>query len=103
MAMNKTIAIILCGALLILGSCSPSENFKSLKTAEQLMEENPDSAWYLLGRIDKTQLKEGKEQALYHLLYAQAQYKLYMPIKSDSLLDYSETIIKGMFYWIRVK
>lgn len=91
MAMNKTMAIILCGALLILGSCSPSENFKSLKTAEQLMEEDPDSAWYLLGRIDKTLLKEGKEQALYHLLYAQAQYKLYMPIKSDSLLDYSET------------
>lgn len=89
MAMNKTIAIILCGALMIMGGCSPSDNYKSLKTAEQLMEENPDSAWHLLGRIDKTLLKEGKELALYHLLYAQAQYKLYMPETNDSILAYS--------------
>ena len=58
--------------------------------AEQLMEEHTDSAWNILSGIDTTQLRQGEEKALYNLLYAQAQYKLYMPIRNDSLLDYSE-------------
>ena len=88
--MKKTLAIF-CGIVWVLmSSCSPSENDKLLGMAEQLMEENTDSAWHILCSIDTTLLKQGEERALYNLLLTQAQYKLYIPIKSDSLLDYSE-------------
>lgn len=87
--MKKTI-IIICSVLLLTYSCSQSDSYKTLKMAEQLMEEHTDSAWNILSGIDTTQLRQGEEKALYNLLYAQAQYKLYMPIRNDSLLDYSE-------------
>jgi cell division protein FtsL/uncharacterized protein YcfL len=88
-AMKKTI-IIICSVLLLTYSCSQSDSYKTLKMAEQLMEEHTDSAWNILSGIDTTQLKQGEERALYNLLSVQSQYKLYLPIKSDSLLEYSE-------------
>ena len=86
--MKKTI-IIICSVLLLTYSCSQSDSYKTLKMAEQLMEEHTDSAWNILSGIDTTQLKQGEEKALYNLLYAQAQYKLYMPETNDSILAYS--------------
>ena len=86
--MNKTI-IIVCSFLLLTYSCSQSDSYKTLKMAEQLMEEHTDSAWNILSGIDTTQLRQGEERALYNLLYAQAQYKLYMPETNDSILAYS--------------
>lgn len=87
--MTKTL-ITFCGvALALMSSCSPSDTLKKLNTAEQLMEEQTDSAWHILCSIDTTVLRQGEERALYNLLKMQAQYKLYIPIKSDSLLDYS--------------
>ena len=100
--MKKTLSFTLGVIMILLNSCSLSENYKKLEMAEQLMEEQTDSAWHILCSIDTMQLRQGEERALYYLLLTQAQYKLYIPIKSDSLLDYSEAYYnkQGNDYYI---
>ena len=100
--MKKTLSFTLGVIMILLNSCSLSENYKKLEMAEQLMEEQTDSAWHILCSIDTMQLRQGEERALYYLLLTQAQYKLYIPIKSDSQLDYSEAYYnkQGNDYYI---
>lgn len=87
--MKKTLTITICIIGMLMSSCSQSENYTKLKQVEYLIEENTDSAWRILCDVDTFRLKQGEELALYNLLYAQAQYKLYMPETNDSILTYS--------------
>ena len=51
-----------------------------------LLNELPDSAYSLVCKMDKSQLND-ENLAYYHLLLAQSQYKAYIPIKSDSVIN----------------
>ena len=62
----------------------------SLLQIEQLMYERPDSAWKILQHMPPILQLRKEEQALHALLFTQAQYKNYIPVKSDSLLQIAE-------------
>ena len=62
----------------------------SLLQIEQLMYERPDSAWKILQHMPPILQLRKEEQALHALLFTQAQYKNYIPVKSDSLLRIAE-------------
>lgn len=62
----------------------------SLLQIEQLMYERPDNAWKILQHMPSISQLRKEEQALHALLFTQAQYKNYIPVKSDSLLRIAE-------------
>lgn len=69
-------------------SCSFMPN--EIKTAERIMETNPDSALHILQhmRTDKTMLSSA-DRALYGLLLFQALDKSNKPLKPDSVINFS--------------
>lgn len=66
-------------------SVLPSE----MKIAEQVMETAPDSALHLLQRIQPNHNLSDADRALYGLLYFQALDKNNLPLKPDSLINFS--------------
>jgi tetratricopeptide (TPR) repeat protein len=60
-----------------------------LKTADRLIETAPDSALQILQHISPNLYKKPAHHALYGLLLVRLMDKLHLPLKSDSLLDYS--------------
>jgi tetratricopeptide (TPR) repeat protein len=60
-----------------------------LKTAEQLIETAPDSALHILQNLSPGKYKSASNRALYGLLMIQTLDKNLLPLKPDSLLDYS--------------
>ncbi|ADQ79024.1 hypothetical protein Palpr_0872 [Paludibacter propionicigenes WB4] len=60
-----------------------------LKTAEQLLEQQPDSAYRMLQKISPDKYQSGAARALYGLLMIETLDKKMLPLKPDSLLDYS--------------
>ena len=89
---NKTLIIIVIitatAAVLSLGIYQKRTHQinASLLQIEQLMYERPDSAWKILQHMPSISQLRKEEQALHALLFTQAQYKNYIPVKSDSLL-----------------
>ena len=72
---------------LFLFSCSFMSD--ELKRAESLIESSPDSALYILQHISPSTLKSDENRALYGLLMIQTLDKKLLPLKPDSLLDFS--------------
>lgn len=93
---NKTLIIIVIitatAAVLSLGIYQKRTHQinASLLQIEQLMYERPDSAWKILQHMPPILQLRKEEQALHALLFTQAQYKNYIPVKSDSLLQIAE-------------
>lgn len=93
---NKTLIIIVIitatAAVLSLGIYQKRtyQINASLLQIEQLMYERPDSAWKILQHMPPISQVRKEEQALHALLFTQAQYKNYIPVKSDSLLQIAE-------------
>ena len=93
---NKTLIIIVIitatAAVLSLGIYQKRTHQinASLLQIEQLMYERPDSAWKILQHMPPISQVRKEEQALHALLFTQAQYKNYIPVKSDSLLRIAE-------------
>ena len=93
---NKTLIIIVIitatAAVLSLGIYQKRTHQinASLLQIEQLMYERPDSAWKILQHMPSISQLRKEEQALHALLFTQAQYKNYIPVKSDSLLQIAE-------------
>ena len=93
---NKTLIIIVIitatAAVLSLGIYQKRTHQinASLLQIEQLMYERPDSAWKILQHMPPILQLRKEEQALHALLFTQAQYKNYIPVKSDSLLRIAE-------------
>lgn len=73
---------------LLLTACGSTytDNAIILK-AESLLNEHPDSAYKLLSSINKPEQLSKSDYAAWCLHYTHAQYKLYMNIKSDSLIN----------------
>lgn len=72
----------------MLSACGPkyTDNRIILK-AESLLNEHPDSAYKLLSSISKPEQLPKPDYAAWCLHYTHAQYKLYIDIKSDSLIN----------------
>ena len=79
--------LLLLLSISILHSCSmqPGE----LRTAEQLIETDPDSALHILQHLSTSKYKSDQSRALYGLLMIQILDRKHLPLKPDSLLDYS--------------
>ena len=70
---------------LVLSACTDSRKLETIRQAEMLMQEQPDSALHLLQGIDRHTLR-GKTLARYALVYSIAQDKSGLDVTNDSLL-----------------
>ena len=74
--------------MLAFASCISNESTdKRLLLADSLMNEQPDSAYYILKSINTQELSTKADNAFYALLYTQAMYKNLDSIRSDSLIN----------------
>ncbi|MCL2739365.1 MAG: hypothetical protein FWE30_07975, partial [Bacteroidales bacterium] len=81
----STILLLLCCSTV---SCINDKTIlATLDTAEALMQEQPDSALYVLQSLDGHYIPYGILRARYALLYTQARDKNYLPISGDSLIN----------------
>ena len=90
MKREKNILFILTILLLLAcTACSRSTRHvtEHLSQAEGLIWAAPDSALHLLESISASRHLTGKEQADYALLLSLAQYRCYIPVSSDSLIN----------------
>jgi tetratricopeptide (TPR) repeat protein len=78
--------IIAFTCILLTGCSLPSQE---LITAERLLEDKPDSALLILQQISPEKLQSDKAKAFYNLLYIRVLDKKHLPLKPDSLLDFS--------------
>ena len=90
MKREKNILFIL--TILLLLACtacyrSTRHVTEHLSQAEELIWTAPDSALHLLESISASRHLTGKEQADYALLLSLAQYRCYIPLSSDSLIN----------------
>ena len=84
--MNKVLRIyLLMLVALVVGSCSDGRQAEIIRQAEQIMQEQPDSALHLLQSIPRKSLR-GETLARYALIYSMAQDKSGLDVTSDSLL-----------------
>ena len=60
-----------------------------LKIAEEVMETAPDSALHILQQIQPNEFHSSADHALYGLLYFQALDKSKLPLKPDTLINFS--------------
>lgn len=79
---------------LFIVSCSQNEIYSSLKTAEDIINDNPDSTLSILREIDYEALKDNQLKALYGLLYTSANIKKQKVPDNDSIMDYSIKIFE---------
>ncbi len=90
MKREKNILFIL--TILLLLACtacyrSTRHVTEHLSQAEELIWTAPDSALHILESISASRHLTGKEQADYALLLSLAQYRCYIPVSSDSLIN----------------
>lgn len=84
------ITVIFAVIFFIPKQSNQSKEYILLQKAEAIIHEKPDSALSLLKKISYPEMLEGEPQALYALLLTQAQYKNYIPVKTDSLIHIAE-------------
>ena len=90
MKREKNILFILTIILLLAcTACDRSARHvtEHLSQAEELIWAAPDSALHILESISTSRHLTGKEQADYALLLSLAQYRCYIPVSSDSLIN----------------
>ena len=71
---------------LVLSACTDSRKLETIRQAEMLMQEQPDSALRVLQTIDRHSLR-GEVLARYALIYSIAQDKSGLDVTNDSLLS----------------
>ena len=76
-------------SLLCILMCSCSLTPRELTTADRLMETAPDSALHILQHASASNYTSQSTRALYGLLMIQALNQNLLPLKPDSLLDFS--------------
>jgi len=86
----ERLLLLLSSLLAIMGGCYHlTGNVATLlNKADRLVEARPDSALSILKTIDASNIHTETDSALFFLLLNQAQYKLYLPMQCDSMLDF---------------
>ena len=81
------IAIPAIVSLSLIAGCSGHVAYNpDLLSAETLMEDRPDSALYILHKLDTSVLRSPADKALYALLYTQAQDKNYIDSEDEDFI-----------------
>ena len=89
--MKLTVYTTFLFVFLFIGCNQQQMVYSELVEIDQLLiAEQTDSAFKKLAMIDVRKLNEDLS-AYYYLLETQCQYKLYMPIHSDSIINRAET------------
>lgn len=83
----KKISFLLILILFLAGCKHNYTQHKTILEAEQLLFTNPDSAYRLLNSIKNPEKLSKADYAAWCLHYTHAQYKLYIEITSDSILQ----------------
>ena len=78
----------------LLASCADRAPLHRLETIEEVIDTDPETAYYMLDSIDHSTL-HGEARALYAILRTQADYKCYEPLTSDSLIRYATDYYDG--------
>lgn len=78
--------LIFCAFVLGLSSCQTARYNSTVVAAEELMQEQPDSALTLLQSIEPSSLRGERRKAKFALLYSQALDKNYIDTDNDSLI-----------------
>lgn len=87
--MQKTLVISLIS--LILAGCSHEQPCQeTLLQAEQVVDENPDSAVQLLAPVNTDSLLTPQDSAIYGLLYTEAIHRRGLTFNTDEMIAYSE-------------
>ena len=73
---------------LLLASCGRHEVREELRTAESIIENTPDSSLQIISTLDYNTLND-ESRALYGLIYTAGRYKCYLPVDTDTLIDFS--------------
>lgn len=108
MKLFKTTTVFLF--IMALAACTSRSNSSSLMIqADSIMATSPDSALRILQDIPLSQLKIQADTAYYYLLLTQAQYKNYIILTNDSLIqkavsyykriDDIPMLAKAYYYW----
>ena len=84
---NRRIFIAVIVALLLSACSATYTDHPIILKAESLVNEHPDSAYNFLSSIEHPEKLSKADYAAWCLHYTQAQYKLYMDIHSDSLIN----------------
>lgn len=71
--------------VIVLSACTDSRKLETIRQAEMLMQEQPDSALRVLQTVDRHSLR-GETLACYALIYSIAQDKSGLDVTNDSLL-----------------
>ncbi len=95
-SLRTLFVIISAAAALCLGCCSEDGIVPaSLRRAEAVVDQHPDSALAILQGVDTAALYSPRAHALYGLLLTQALDKCYMPLPPDSLIAASAAYFAG--------
>jgi hypothetical protein len=102
--------------LLWVTSCRDNGNndiAHSLDAVESLMDSNPDSAYKLLCRYDKSKLKTDRDSALFRLLWAEGRYKTFHDDTVENEIDRcvhffqnsgeSRNLMRALFYQGKIR
>ena len=83
----KKVTAFLFSMITLIGCSQLSDYHHQLERAEEVIEDNPDSAWVLLGEISASSISDGEERAWYNLLLTEVSYKQYKSFENDSLIS----------------
>lgn len=87
--MRKNIAYIFIIILTLIG-CKNNKTFNKLEEIDNLLSmDRADSAYSEIDKIIESELKDERDSAYYYLLQTQTLYRLYKPVTSDAMINYS--------------
>lgn len=86
--MKTLLILVSCLLICSLASCEYDTDRRQLAYIDTIMETNPDSALSLISNISPGELSSDN-LAYYSLLFTQAQFKNYIQVSSDSLIQFA--------------
>lgn len=112
-SMKKYLVISTVIVASVVAACTDSDSvWKSLQSAEAVMEESPEQALEMLDSLDPTGLSTDKARAKYALLMSMALDKNYVDLTTDSIITpavkyyrhhgSADDRLKTYYYWGRI-
>lgn len=84
--MKMWLKIVICLILGLICAGCVNKNGQCLSLASACMEVAPDSAMFILGKVENIEEESHSQQAFFALLWTQARHKCHLAIENDSLI-----------------